>query len=638
MYINKHHHKNVQIVRIEGTGSHENFASKLNRTKIMIRNSFTILLVLFLGVNFSFGSIDNGKSNHISWEYYHKNQCQLNDNAVCLSQNTLNSDSLFAQKVENIEVLCQVWGFLKYYHPEVRKGKYNWDNELLKIMPNVINATTGEKRNGLLCNWIDSFGKVKSGKRKLNAIDSAIVVQWPDYSWFQDTVKFGTALIEKLSLIKDSKRTYKNYYGRMIFRGKLIKFGSHNFEREVGYESISYPDSLNIRLLGLFRYWNIIQYCYPYRYITDQQWNDVLRESIPAFYNSNDSDSYANALFLITAKTNDGHSSTRNKNGFSAFPFYYFAPYIISNIDESVVVFGKYSVKGEYAFQLKQGDVIRKINGIEIEKLVDERLRYVGGSHIQSTVGRASMALLTSMKDTTYHVAVLRENKVIELDVKSISFSQLDNNHFCKEEKKMFLRDSVVYFTPCTFRDYNRENFEKILSGCKSLIIDLRYYSANSWWMWQFISDKLLPQSKKYSGISHLNNKYPGMFIHKEYQKIGRKNKNYFKGNIVVIVDRTIMSSYEHLTLALQACPNTTVVGCHTAGANGDVMPFKLPGGFDSQISSVGIYYPDGYQLQRNGVKIDVAVYPTIEGLREGRDEQLEKAIEIAVSQKNTKM
>ncbi len=602
-----------------------------------MRNSFIILLLLCLGANFSFGCIDYGKSNSKSWKYYQKYHCQLNYNAICLSQKPINSDSLFAQKAENIEVLCKVWGFLKYYHPEVRKGKYNWDNELLKIMPSVINATTGEKRNILLCNWIDSFGKVKSGKRRFNAIDSATVVQWPDYSWFKDTAKFGTELIERLSTIKNAKRTNKNYYGKIISISKMFKLGSYNFEREVGYESISFPDSLNIRLLGLFRYWNIIQYCYPYRYLTDQEWNDVLTESIPAFYNSNNSDSYANALFLITAKTNDGHSSTQNKNGFSSFPSYYFAPYIISNIDGSVVVFGKYSIKCEYAFQLEQGDVIRKINGIEIEKLVDERLKYMGGSHIQSTVGRASAFLLSSMKDTTYHVAVLRDKKLIELDVKLISFSQLDYNYYCKEEKKMFITDSVVYFTPCTYSEYKAKNIEKILSGCKSLIIDLRYYSANNWWMWQFISDKLLPNKIKYSCISELNNKYPGMFIIKDYQKIGRKNKNYFKGKIVVIVNRNVMSSYEHLTLALQACPNTIVVGCHTAGANGNVLPFKLPGGFRSRISSLGVYYPDGYQLQRNGVKIDVVVSPTIEGLRQDRDEQLEKAIEIAVSQNNTK-
>jgi hypothetical protein len=43
--------------------------------------------------------------------------------------------------------------------------------------------------------------------------------------------------------------------------------------------------------------------------------------------------------------------------------------------------------------------------------------------------------------------------------------------------------------------------------------------------------------------------------------------------------------------------------------------------------TSIGLYYADGYQQQRNGVRIDSLVAPTIRGIREGRDEILEAAI-----------
>lgn len=42
-----------------------------------------------------------------------------------------------------------------------------------------------------------------------------------------------------------------------------------------------------------------------------------------------------------------------------------------------------------------------------------------------------------------------------------------------------------------------------------------------------------------------------------------------------------------------------------------------------------GVYYPDGTNTQRAGVRIDVPVHATVEGLRAGRDEILEKALEI---------
>lgn len=45
--------------------------------------------------------------------------------------------------------------------------------------------------------------------------------------------------------------------------------------------------------------------------------------------------------------------------------------------------------------------------------------------------------------------------------------------------------------------------------------------------------------------------------------------------------------------------------------------------------SGIGVYYPDGGETQRIGIVPDIKVKPTIKGIREGRDELLEKAIEI---------
>jgi len=44
------------------------------------------------------------------------------------------------------------------------------------------------------------------------------------------------------------------------------------------------------------------------------------------------------------------------------------------------------------------------------------------------------------------------------------------------------------------------------------------------------------------------------------------------------------------------------------------------------------VRWPDGKQLQRVGLQPDVPVTPTIRGIREGRDEVLEKALEYLQS------
>ena len=44
-------------------------------------------------------------------------------------------------------------------------------------------------------------------------------------------------------------------------------------------------------------------------------------------------------------------------------------------------------------------------------------------------------------------------------------------------------------------------------------------------------------------------------------------------------------------------------------------------------ISGIGVYYPDKAPTQRVGVRIDVKVEPSLNGIRTGRDEVLEVGI-----------
>ncbi|MDR1119938.1 MAG: peptidase S41, partial [Dysgonamonadaceae bacterium] len=65
------------------------------------------------------------------------------------------------------------------------------------------------------------------------------------------------------------------------------------------------------------------------------------------------------------------------------------------------------------------------------------------------------------------------------------------------------------------------------------------------------------------------------------------------------------------------------------AAADGEVISFNLPGGINVSMTSVGVFYPDGTGMQRAGIKIDKIVKPTVVGIKAGRDELLERALEI---------
>jgi len=101
----------------------------------------------------------------------------------------------------------------------------------------------------------------------------------------------------------------------------------------------------------------------------------------------------------------------------------------------------------------------------------------------------------------------------------------------------------------------------------------------------------------------------------------------HYGGKVVVLVDEISQSQAEYTTMALRSAPRTIVIGSTTAGADGNVSGFSLPGGLNTMISGLGVFYPDKKPTQRVGIVPDVEVKPTVAGVVAGQDELLEEAI-----------
>ena len=95
-----------------------------------------------------------------------------------------------------------------------------------------------------------------------------------------------------------------------------------------------------------------------------------------------------------------------------------------------------------------------------------------------------------------------------------------------------------------------------------------------------------------------------------------------------MLIDERTISQAEHTGLFLEAANGTKFIGSPTQGANGDVTGLSLPGGMYVQFTGQGVSHADGRQLQRVGLQPDIEVLPTLAGIRAGRDEVLDAAID----------
>ena len=160
----------------------------------------------------------------------------------------------------------------------------------------------------------------------------------------------------------------------------------------------------------------------------------------------------------------------------------------------------------------------------------------------------------------------------------------------------------------------------------KGMIIDIRNYPS------AFVPFSLetffSADGNPFVKFSKLNWLTPGEFSFTQTLNIPASTEPY-KGKLMVLVNDISQSQAEYTAMAFRAGDNTTIIGSTTAGADGNVSSIMLPGGLRTMISGIGVYYPDGTETQRVGIVPDVEVLPTVKGIKDGRDELLEKAIQL---------
>jgi C-terminal processing protease CtpA/Prc len=528
------------------------------------------------------------------------------------SYNFLAAQRTFSE-TEKLASLGKIYGFLKYYHPEVGKGKFNWDGELIKQLPEVLKSTDKKSLSQIYLNWIESLGKIDNCKKcdsKEQYFDKNF-----NLTWTQDTTLFSKELSAKLGFIEKNRNQGENYYASNEPVGKI------KITNEPDYKDFDYP-SEEYRLLGLFKYWNIIEYFYPYKYLTDQNWDSVLKEMIPKIRNAKNQSEYQKTIKELVAKLDDSHAWI----AFNETPKYKYLPVKITHIEEKAVISKYYNDSIAKLNNLKLGDIVFKINGKNIETELDKHLKYVSGSNRNFKILKAYERIFNGIEETL-EMTIERDGQIEIIKVNKYEFSIFDYLKNQRKIKSKSISETMGYINMSS--RFTDKEFDEIFDSFKTkshVIIDLRAYPEFKYKMFTryFNTDK-----RNFAWIYKPDISYPGKFVFDKDVTTG-SSKKAFKGKFILIVNEDSLSLSEFTAMAFQTADNIITIGNQTAGADGDLVVFKYLGGFRTAMSGNGILYPDGSESQRKGIKIDVEVKPTIRGIKQGRDEILEKAIEIA--------
>ena len=536
--------------------------------------------------------------------------------------------TLDKDQIANLDILGRIWGFLKYYHPAIGEGNYNWDYELFRILPDYQNVQTNTERDALLVNWIDSLGEVKPCKSCKETPNDAILK--PDLAWM-DNSGLSSSLVSKLNYIQANRNQGKHYYIDM-----MAGVGNPEFKNENPYSEMTFPDA-GFRLLALYRYWNMMQYFNPNRHLTDKNWNTVLTEYIPKFIDAKNELEYELTMVEIIGEVNDTHANLWSGNDkLQEQRGDYFPPVHVRFAENKLVVDDYFNPEMKETAGLEIGDVITEVNGKSVEDFVIENQEYYPASNQPTRLRDMSRDILRSNSETI-SIIYIRDGQSATKTLQLFKKEDLNYYGWYKPEKDgksyKMLDNNIGYITLKNIKAGDVDIIRKEFKDTKGIVVDIRNYPSAfmPFLLGSFFTSNYSPFVKFTNGT--INN--PGEFSYGKDLSIPPKGK-FYNGKVVVLVNELSQSQAEYTAMAFRAGDNTTIVGSTTAGADGNVSRIPLPGGLSTMISGIGVYYPDGTETQRIGIVPDVEVNLTVEGIKSGIDEPLEEAIEIILMDINT--
>jgi C-terminal processing protease CtpA/Prc len=540
----------------------------------------------------------------------------------------INSIVLNKDKIRELTNLGMLWGFIKYYHANVNNGGYNMDAELFLILSKVIAANSIDETNSILDKWVDVFGKPDSCKDCADFKNTKDTKLAPDYGYLFDKNNLPQTLIGKLNYIKRNRSTRKDHYYIEMAKG----IGNPVFKHETSYSKNAYPDA-GIRLLALYRYWNIVQYFFPDRHLIGEDWNKVLGEFIPEFCNAKETLDFQLACLKLIARIHDTHANVwGGGTAIQKMKGDLITPFQANFIENKLVVVDYYKDTLNIKNIVKPGDIIEKINNVAVDELVNRYLPMVPASNYETQLRDLPglRGFLLRSNDEKVQLTVNRNGERSVITIQRIALDpmmgKLDFGVKTDSGYKM-LKDNIGYLFPAKLTDNDLDKIEAEFDNTKGLIIDMRCYPST--FMTFSYAGWLKPAPSPFVKFTGGSIDFPGFIEYGQELENGRKRRDNYKGKLVIIVNAITQSSAEYQTMALCTTPGAKVIGSTTAGADGNVSEIILPGGIRTMFSGIGIIYPDGTESQRKGVKIDKVVKPTIKGIQEGRDELLEEAIKI---------
>ncbi len=370
-----------------------------------------------------------------------------------------------------------------------------------------------------------------------------------------------------------------------------------------------------LRLADVIIAWNIFQHFYPYFDVVDTDWDQVLTIALDRVLADASDEDFLATLRWMVSELRDGH-------GYVAGPVQPPAgiSWQVDWIEEQVVVVAV----GEGS-PLQVGDVVVSLDGVPATELLEESSAVFSGSP-QWRRWRALAQFGAGTPGTEASLLVRRASGELPLAVPRQAQPEQVNERRPENIEEL---EPGIFYVNLDLAEITAIRERAVeLAAARGVVFDLRGYPNGNHEALTYLSDSNLNSAFwRVPQIIYPDHDGEAHFTESRWNLPPSEPR--FQGKIVFLTNGRAISYAESVMGIVEHYRLGEIVGGTTAGANGNVNPFTLPGGYRFSWTGMQVIKHDGTQHHLVGIHPTIPMTRTVQGVRERRDELLEKALEV---------
>ncbi|HSG38312.1 MAG TPA: S41 family peptidase [Thermoanaerobaculia bacterium] len=379
------------------------------------------------------------------------------------------------------------------------------------------------------------------------------------------------------------------------------------------------------RLAGVALAWPVFQHFYPYFDIVPADWPAELRKALSSAAEDADERAFVDTLRRMMAALEDGHARVSHRS----YVLSHQIPLTWDWIDDRVVITHADPLG---APGLTRGDIVLTIDNRPAGQVFQEHWDLAPGASFRHRRWRALQTMALGAQNEEVRLRVLKHHGGVDEVTVRRTFSVPGGpggRPFSepRPEKIAEIQPGILYVDLDRINDDDFYAAFDQLAAAQGIIFDLRGYP------WEVGLDAIVYMLDRPARSAIFN---VPLTHRPDRQWVGHVDVGWPLPNFlllpaprVFITDGRAISYAETWMAFVEEYELGEIVGEATSGTNGTINFVFLPGGYSLRFTGMRVLKHDGTPHHGVGILPTVPVSRTLAGIREGRDEFLEKAIEV---------